>query len=328
MFDSERQNYYQVLDVKPDATQNEIRQAYFRVKSAYAKDSAALYSLFDEQQSKDVLGRLEEAYIILSNTEKRKEYDRVHGLLDTDDISLHANKNSESNTFSFANSVDRSNIDAAHDAAHTVLGMGGSFEAFPDESHETPQMQRTSQNISQKMSQKTSQSRSLLDDDNTLAGNTWNASNPAFSESFAFQNKTPANMSTGAVNGSTQQSPSPFDVFNEKPYESRIGIVKRTSLLSTSNPSEIDTVITEETDFRGPFFRKIREMRNLSPQQLSEFTKISSNHIDNIETEAFDKLPASVYVRGFVQQIAKALKIPHDKATSGYMDNYKKTHIR
>ena len=82
MFETtEAQNYYDILDVKPDATQSEIRQAYFRVKSAYSRDSAALYSLFDEQETQLVLERVEQAYLVLSNPEKRKEYDKVHGLL-------------------------------------------------------------------------------------------------------------------------------------------------------------------------------------------------------------------------------------------------------
>lgn len=81
MFESETQNYYEVLDVKPDASQGEIRQAYLRSKSAYGRDSAALYSLFDEHQTRHIIETIEQAYLVLSNPEKRKEYDRVHGFL-------------------------------------------------------------------------------------------------------------------------------------------------------------------------------------------------------------------------------------------------------
>ncbi|HRK01197.1 MAG TPA: helix-turn-helix transcriptional regulator, partial [Oligoflexia bacterium] len=54
----------------------------------------------------------------------------------------------------------------------------------------------------------------------------------------------------------------------------------------------------------------------------SEFTKISKNYLQAVEDEDYDSLPAAVYTRGFVFQIAKSLKIPHDKASSGYMTRY------
>src|SRR5262245_17675746 len=119
MFNNDAQSYYEILDVKPDASQSEIRQAYFRVKSAYGKDSAALYSLFDEQETQLVLERVEEAYLVLSNVDKRREYDRLHGFLRMDDTAIKSYKPSE-NIFSFAQTAARG-ANAAHDAAATVL---------------------------------------------------------------------------------------------------------------------------------------------------------------------------------------------------------------
>ena len=58
-------NYYEILDIQPDASASDVRQAYFRAKSAYGKDSNAVYSLFDAQESKSVLERIEEAYLVL-----------------------------------------------------------------------------------------------------------------------------------------------------------------------------------------------------------------------------------------------------------------------
>ena len=36
---------YEVLDLTPDASAQEVREAYLRTKAAYGKDSVALYSL-------------------------------------------------------------------------------------------------------------------------------------------------------------------------------------------------------------------------------------------------------------------------------------------
>src|SRR4051812_44102623 len=103
MFETDLQNYYEILDVKPDASQQEIRQAYFRIKAAYSKDSAALYSLFDEQETRHVLERVEQAYLVLSNPEKRKEYDKVHGFLKASDVlPVTKRPHSNANVFSFS----------------------------------------------------------------------------------------------------------------------------------------------------------------------------------------------------------------------------------
>src|SRR3954464_5142778 len=103
MFEAESQNYYAILDVKPDASQNEIRQAYFRAKAAYGKDSAALYSLFDEHETRLVLDTIEQAYLVLSNADKRKEYDKVHGFLKSGELMPTPRKSAgQSHSFSFS----------------------------------------------------------------------------------------------------------------------------------------------------------------------------------------------------------------------------------
>ncbi|MBI3542710.1 MAG: DnaJ domain-containing protein, partial [Deltaproteobacteria bacterium] len=125
MFEGEAQSYYQILDVRPDASQNEIRQAYFRAKSAYGKDSAALYSLFDEHETRLVIEAIEQAYLVLSNPEKRKEYDKVHGFLKAGDAMIPTVKKPPAhvNVFSFAKSGEAGH-DPAQAAANAVFGAG------------------------------------------------------------------------------------------------------------------------------------------------------------------------------------------------------------
>ncbi len=78
-FLDEERTYYDLLEVSPDATPQEIRSAYLRVKAAYRKDSVALYSLMDESETEDLLGRIESAYQVLSNPDARRDYDKKHG---------------------------------------------------------------------------------------------------------------------------------------------------------------------------------------------------------------------------------------------------------
>jgi hypothetical protein len=72
-------NYYEVLEIKTDATLQDIHTAYTRSKNAYSTDSAALYSLMSTNECERIVDQIEEAYTILGTAEKRREYDKVRG---------------------------------------------------------------------------------------------------------------------------------------------------------------------------------------------------------------------------------------------------------
>ena len=77
--------------------------------------------------------------------------------------------------------------------------------------------------------------------------------------------------------------------------------------------------IAQEIEWRGMFIRKFREAKNVSIEELCDFTKITKTYIYAIEEENFDKLPAAVYLRGFVVQMSKFLKLPSEKVATAYM---------
>lgn len=70
------QNFYEVLEVSPEATSEEIQKAFFRAKSTYSPNSAALYSVFSEAEAQELLKMIDEAYGVLSNPSKRRDYDK------------------------------------------------------------------------------------------------------------------------------------------------------------------------------------------------------------------------------------------------------------
>ncbi len=77
-------------------------------------------------------------------------------------------------------------------------------------------------------------------------------------------------------------------------------------------------------EFTGPFFKEIREYKNVSVERMAEMTRISKMHINAIENEDLTKLPAEVYVRGYVYQYAKVLKLNPDAVASSFMIYFKK----
>jgi DnaJ-class molecular chaperone len=68
-------NYYEMLDLKPDAALSEIRQAYNIAMQLYQTDSLTSYSFFSPEERQAIIDLLEKAYLTLINEKKRKEYD-------------------------------------------------------------------------------------------------------------------------------------------------------------------------------------------------------------------------------------------------------------
>ncbi len=70
-----KKNLYLVLDLTSKCTQNEILHAYNRAKSTYSRDSLATYSLYDEDAKESILREIEDAYHLLCDPRRRRQYD-------------------------------------------------------------------------------------------------------------------------------------------------------------------------------------------------------------------------------------------------------------
>jgi predicted small metal-binding protein len=67
-------NYYEMLDIKPDATALEIRGAYNAALQMYQSDSLVSYSFFSKEERSQILTLLEKAYFTLINETQREKY--------------------------------------------------------------------------------------------------------------------------------------------------------------------------------------------------------------------------------------------------------------
>lgn len=84
----------------------------------------------------------------------------------------------------------------------------------------------------------------------------------------------------------------------------------------------IESKIEKLDDCSGSFLQKIRTYKNISLEDVSKYSKISKTNILAVENEDFQGLPAKVFVRGFVLQIAKLLGLDHNLFTKEYMANF------
>jgi DnaJ-class molecular chaperone len=198
-------NYYDILEVNPHCHQHEITTAYQRMKSTYSGENPAIYTMFSEEEARDLLKLIEEAYSVLGNKTLRSIYDEKLGKSATKTVEI-------------------------------------TFEQLQVESKST---------------------------------------------------------------------------FNELPK-------KQTDFkIAYNTDSNVEKEIITTSAWTGGQIRKIREYKKIPLERMSEITKISTFYINAIENMDTENLPAAVFVRGYVGQIAKVLSLDDKKICDSYMKIYK-----
>lgn len=211
-------NYYEVLGVPTTASRNEIANGYQQAKMAYSPDGTAMYSLLGEDECREILTQIDEAFAILYDQKKREEYNNAHGIQNV----------------------------------------------FPH------QMSVTLQN---------------------------QISNNGDDDRIYIEEKPKSNEDT-KINRLVAQKKFALDYNIDEEFEKEI---------------------EQTTEFTGEFLKKIREYRNVTISRLSEMTKISKTYLQCIEEEDISRLPATAYIRGFIFQYAKCLKLPPDLVATSYI---------
>ncbi len=273
---NENLNYYDILEITPDASTEEIKEAYRRIKSTFQKDHVALYTLFSPSEREDIITKTEEAYLILSDSDKRRAYDQNHGLLVWEENPFKGKDPASSN--------DENEIQEASSQLAEVISIDRS-----------PPMELSNPG------------------EDALASPTTDYIHPETStlgSDFKSRGKwTSPNLA----------QPTSYDAPTAQivPFEQ-----KKQGPIKTSYPVPLVLKIQTEKEWPGDFLKNLRESLEISIEEMSEETKVSKNYIKAIEEENFKKLPAPVYVRGFVLQIARVLKLPANDVATAYLSRY------
>src|SRR5579864_5434553 len=77
----------------------------------------------------------------------------------------------------------------------------------------------------------------------------------------------------------------------------------------------------------GDKFRKAREKKELSLDEVSNVTKIGSRMLQAIEQEHFDQLPGGVFNKGFIRAYAKHLGLDPEEAVTDYLATLRQAQI-
>ena len=81
--------------------------------------------------------------------------------------------------------------------------------------------------------------------------------------------------------------------------------------------------IGPKSEFSGPVLRQIREAAGIELRELSERSKIGMGYLAALEGEQWHKLPAPVYVRGFLVEYARILGLPGVRVKETYLERYR-----
>jgi len=100
-------------------------------------------------------------------------------------------------------------------------------------------------------------------------------------------------------------------------------IVKQKFVLHFEPDQAFEKEIESATEFSGAFLKKIRQYKKVEIHRLMEMTKVSKTYLEKIEEEDFSNMPAMAYVRGFIYQYAKCLKLNPDLVTNSYLARLK-----
>jgi flagellar biosynthesis protein FlhG len=81
--------------------------------------------------------------------------------------------------------------------------------------------------------------------------------------------------------------------------------------------------ISPTTEFSGALLRQIREAVGVELREIAERSKIGMAYLSALESEAFTKLPAAVYVRGFLAEYARALGLDGNRVKLTYLARFR-----
>jgi hypothetical protein len=276
---NEPTNYYDVLDIRPNASPSEVREAYYRAKSAFNKDSAALYTLVAPEEREEILARIEEAYDILSNDDRRRNYDDHQGIIENTGV-----------------------IESARDNKVVSIDRVPPMEFEEEVTDELLVAPTTDFDGPYEGTKEIDRAELLRDTPPSMP-----PAPPLKPQNYV--GNTPPEMTHPQASSPQPPAAPPPRMKAENPE------------------AELQREIGTEIEWRGSFLRHVREAQNISVEEMSAQTKLSKTYIIAIEEENYKKLPAPVFVRGFLVQIARILKLPSEKILASYLERFKSSKV-
>jgi hypothetical protein len=299
-------NYYEVLEVPHDAPQHEIHKAFQRAKATYGQDNPALYSMFSREEARDLMKLVDEAYAVLGNHSLRRNYDDM--LLKAGLRSLAPSMVAKKSK-SEPSRVPELQHESLPDFVVPDPSIPGSFDEVPTYVNDS---QLTNSNPVSPIP--ISSAASYLQATVNIQVNPPTPSmDPLHANATGIRESILVTNSEFTVRKRESATPLPADT-----GRCPLGTYKIDLLME----QEIATA----TEFDGLFLQKIRMYKQVSLEKLSVSSRIGKTYLIALESNDFKNLPAPVFLRGFLVQIAKQLGLDEQKVVTNYMNLAKAGH--
>jgi len=360
---SEEPTLYDVLEVDPGSSHEELRAAVERARDTYGTESLAVYALVDEDRLGELRAKLEQAAEVLLDPARRASYDRSIGRIgastlwaedDDDEVPLppvevapHARRAElQLETAPEDGEEDALAVPRQHALDLALTDTPGPFGKGPQRSEAG----------TGSLSEATASSAAPL-----LSGD-WAAAVPAEQQGP----RAPAEAVPPGVAEAARAVVEPEPVVAEVPVVARGAQEPATGSVSTiperrglppalglrmkpaEPPGEIPAAepppealpepgprhrehrlrldLPADAEFNGELLRRVRESYGLSLQQVAERTRITRIHLENVEADRYDRLPATVYLRGILVNLARELRLDPARVSKTYLLAAQRSH--
>jgi curved DNA-binding protein CbpA len=311
-------NFYDVLEIPREASEQHVERAYRIARSTYQPASPATYSVFDDADNADILRRIEEAYSILSDARLRREYDarlrrettperRPRAVLPP----LQPPAVPEPVAGDDPGALQESS--APLESSALSEPSAGELEVDARAAAGTPAPPPYIEDEGQPPSAEHGARPSAAEYPLPWSGPPSEGDEP--------DDEPEPELSAPA----SASAPEPAASADEPDSEPALPEPQSVS----AAPAPLEEVATlEEGVYDGRALRATRQHLGLELDEIAELTKIGERYLRLIEANRFADLPAPVYLRGFLREFAKALRLEPGLVVESYMEQYEESRGR
>jgi curved DNA-binding protein CbpA len=328
------QNYYEILDVDPAASHEDVKRAFRLVRASFEPDSMAIYSLYSPEETEAIGAKIDEAFRILTDRDRRRVYDkylrstRTLDPVPDDPDEFFDNVHDIHELSALEELVDGAMGEAT--VARADVSIEFDDEDFDEEDYdggefddeievpvqldpELPPMEIEDPSLEEFVDAPIDEQvlelpLGLGDPDLDER-----ASVPAVESTVGF----------GHDSGDDEPSVSSARLRSW----SREYAVERQNAASAFRLRPLDDrllgEVRKERALTGSALQRLRRERGVDLDTIAERTKISKMYLRFIEGDVYDNLPAAIYLKGFVDQYATLLDLPND-LVDRYMEHYQR----
>lgn len=293
------QDHYAILEVEPGASTEAIRAAWQRLRRLLGPDSLATYSLVEPAEQERLLLQIDEAHAVLTDPEARRRYDEAHGFPPAPEPA----PQQPAAGLGFGEALARIESAQKRGAARAdeevfVLDDADLLEVV--EVHEA------------------APAASIVDADAIGAEAIEEAPAARALVPVAADPVEPRQEEASIAKAPAIAAPRTLAPTAEAPVEARGPAPAATPPVQQAPAMDLPGV-DEDTIFTGSLLRRIRLARGLELDTLAARTRIGAAHFANVEEERWEELPERVYLRGYLESLARELRLDPVRVCATYL---------